>query len=125
MRRALAAPLLVVALALSGCGGGNTAAAPDSADEATPTAAAEGFSEEVRTNFLDSCIANAKETAGGSASEEQLTQTCECILGKVEEEYSEAEFAEFEQRLLGGTASEQESGQLVGWSTACAEESTG
>lgn len=118
MRRALLCLGLLVAFALTGCGGGSPDAAPDG--DATPSAA--GYSAEVRENFLTSCIDNATNAAGGAASEEQLTQTCECILGKVEQEYSEAEFAEFEQRLLGGEASEQENAQLVGWSTSCAEE---
>jgi hypothetical protein len=118
MRPALPCLALVTAVALTGCGGGSPDAAPDG--DATPSAA--GYSADVRENFLTSCIDNATNTAGGAASEEQLTQTCECILGKVEQEYSEAEFAEFEQRLLGGEASEQENSQLVGWSTSCAEE---
>lgn len=59
------------------------------------------------------------------AAQEQLTQTCACILGKVEQEYSEAAFAAFEQRLLGGSASEQESDRLVSWSTECARGAAG
>ena len=125
MRRALTAALVPAALLLSACGGGSTDATAARDDTPTPTAEAVRFSEQVRTNFLDSCIENAKETAGGSASDEVLTQTCACILGRVEQEYTESEFAEFEKRLLGGTASDQESGQLTDWSTDCAEEATG
>ena len=119
MRRALPALLLLVALALPGCGGGAEDAAPAPQEE-QPAA----YSEQVRDNFLESCIDNATNTSNGAATEEQVTRTCECILGKVEGEYSEAEFAEFEKRLLGGKASEQESARLVDWSTACAREAT-
>ena len=112
-------PVLVVAMvALTGCAGD---APPLSA--ATPTAASSGYSQAVRGNFLTSCVDNARTTADGAASEQQLESTCECILGKVETEYSEAEFAGFEQRLLGGAASQAENDQLVAWSTACADES--
>jgi hypothetical protein len=120
MRRALPALLVLAAFGPTGCGGG-------SAETAAPAPSQEpsGYSQEVRGNFLDSCLENATRTAKGAATEEQLTQTCECILGKVEQEYSEAEFAEFEQRLLGGKASDEESGRLVNWSTQCAQETAG
>ncbi len=117
MPRALPALLILAALGLSGCGGGD--AEPQAA---APTSAETGYSNAVRANFLGSCLENATRTANGAATEEQLTQTCECILGKVEGEYSETEFAEFEQRLLGGKASDEESGRLVNWSTACAKD---
>jgi hypothetical protein len=119
MRRALAALLLLAALGLTGCG-------DDSGADAAPvrSQASGGYSDEVRSNFLASCVENATRTAEGAASEEQLTQTCECILGKVEREYSEQEFGEFEQRLLGGNASDEESGRLVNWSTECAQEAS-
>ena len=115
MRRALPCLALLATLALAGCGG-------DSAEEGDT--AGGRYSTDVRDNFLDSCLENATNTAGGRASEEQLTSTCECILGKVEQEYSEEEFTEFERRLLDGTASESESNQLVGWSNDCATEET-
>lgn len=119
MRRALPGPLLATLLlialpALAGCG-------DDAAPVASPSNdASPGYSAEVRDNFLTSCVDNARTTANGAASEEQLQSTCECILGKVETELSEKEFAQFEQRLLGGTASKQESDQLTQWSTDCA-----
>ena len=126
MRRVLTGPLLATALALTACSGGDTTVTSTPGDTTQePSAAAASFSAEVRTNFLDSCIENARNTADGAATDEELTSTCECILGRVEQEYSEAEFAEFEQRLLSGEASEQESGQLVDWSTECAEAATG
>ena len=122
MRPALPALLLLAAVGLAGCGGGSDEeAAP--ARTAVPTAS--GFTQEVRGNFLTSCVENATNTAGGAATQEQLTQTCECILGKVEQEYSEPEFAEFEKRLLGGSASDEESGRLVSWSTECARTAAG
>ena len=111
MRRLLP-PLLLLALTLTGCG-----------DDA-PAESADRFSSEVRENFLDSCLDNAKKTSQGAATEEQLTQTCECILGKVEQEYSEAEFRSFEERLLGQTATDEETAQLAGWSTECAEQAS-
>ena len=111
-------PLLLLAAGLTGCGGSDPVAAPES----DPTPSASTYSEQVRGTFLDACLDNAKNTASGAVSEEQLRTTCECILGKVEQEYSEAEFARFEQRLLGGGASAQESGQLTTWSTDCARE---
>lgn len=118
MRRALPALLLLAAVGLAGCGGGTEDEAAPARTAAAPTAT--GYSQEVRSNFLDSCLDNAKNTAGGTVTEEQLTQTCACILGKVEQQYSEPEFAEFEERLLGGQASDEESGRLKGWSTDCA-----
>ena len=107
--------LLVTALALTGC-------SSDDVPEPDPTPNA--FSAEVRENFLSSCVENAAATAGDSADEEQLGATCRCILGKVEQEYDEAEFAAFEQRLVDETASEAENAQLEQWSTECAQESS-
>jgi curli biogenesis system outer membrane secretion channel CsgG len=109
MRCALPRLALLAVLALAGCGG-------------EPAEQVDGrYSADVRKNFLDSCLENAINSAAGRADEEQLAQTCACILGKVEAEYSEQEFTEFEQRLLGGTASDAESAQLVGWSNDCAK----
>ena len=124
MLRAVPALLLAAALTLSGCGGDtdDAASSPSSSPSAAPEAT--GFSADVRDNFLTSCLQNATETSKGAATEEQLTQTCACILGKVEEEYSEAEFAEFEQRLLDRAATEQETALLTRWSTDCAREAT-
>jgi len=119
MRRAL---LVLALLGLTACAGGaDEDAAPRRTSTPTPTT---GYSQEVRGNFLASCLENATNTANGAASQEQLTQTCECILGKVEQEYSQSEFADFEKRLLGGEASEKESGRLVDWSTECARGAT-
>jgi len=118
MRRAL---LLLALLGLTACAGGTD---EDAAPRRTTTPTPAGYSQEVRGNFLASCLENATNTANGAASQEQLTQTCECILGKVEQEYSQSEFADFEKRLLGGEASEQESGRLVNWSTECARGAT-
>jgi hypothetical protein len=109
MRRALA---LVAALALAGCGGSSE-----------QRASSDGrYSADVRENFLDSCLENATNSANGRAGEEQLTQTCECILGEIEAEYSEQEFTQLEQRLLGGTATNAESGRLASWSDDCAKQ---
>ena len=115
--------LLLAVLGLGGCGSED---APEAAGERPgPSPRPSGYSQEVRENFLKSCLENATNTAKGAATEEQLTQTCGCILGRVQEEYSQAEFADFEQRLLGGKASDEESGRLVRWSTDCAREATG
>ncbi len=119
MRSALPALLLGAVGALTGCGAASDGDAAPVRTATTPTP----YSQEVRGNFLDSCVENAANTAGGAATQEQLTRTCECILGKVEQEYSEAEFADFEERLLGGQASDEESDRLVGWSTDCARAS--
>ncbi len=109
--------LLLTALVLAGCSGDSSPeAGPSRGAQASPT----GYAEDVRTNFLDSCVENATNTSRGAATQEQLSQTCTCILGKVEQEYSQAEFADFEKRLVAGDASEQESGRLVTWSTECA-----
>jgi hypothetical protein len=116
MRRALPALLVVATLALAGCGGGDDEPAAAAPAPPSPT----GYSQAVRDNFLTSCLQNATNTAGGAATEQQLTQTCECILGKVEQEYDEADFADFEKRLLGGEASAEERGRLTDWSTECA-----
>ena len=113
MRRALPLLALSATLALAGCGGGSDDASGGSR-----------YSSEVRENFLDSCLQNATNTAGAQASQEQLTRTCECILGKVEAEFSEKDFRRFEERLLSGTASDAESTKLVDWSNECAQEST-
>jgi hypothetical protein len=125
MRRSLPAVLLAGAALLSACGGDTTEPAPANEETTPATAQAARFPEQVRGTFLDSCVENATQTAGGSASEQVLQQTCECILGRVEKEYTQTEFAAFEQRLLGGTASAEESGRLTAWSTACAEDATG
>lgn len=108
--------LLATALALTACSSENP---PE------PSPSSQAFSAEVRENFLTSCVENAAATAGDAADEEQFGTTCRCILGKVEQEYDEAEFADFEQRLLNETATAQESAQLEQWSTSCAEESAG
>lgn len=105
--------LLVAVVTLSGC-------SSESTSDPEPSAGA--FSAEVRENFLASCVENAAATAGDSVDEPQLEATCQCILGKVEQEYDEVEFAAFEQRLLDETASEDESSRLEQWSTECAEE---
>lgn len=120
VRRAASALLLLAVLALSGCSDG-------SEQDAAPAVSSvpDGYSQEVRGNFLRSCLENATNTADGAATQEQLMQTCECILGKVEQEYSESEFADFEKRLLGGGASDAESDRLVGWSTECARAAAG
>ena len=119
MRRPLAVLALAAGLALSGCSD-----EPEPEAGAVPSATAASFSASVQENFLSSCVENATRTSDGAATPEQLQQTCRCILGKVEQEYSEAEFTEFEKRLLGGSASDEESGRLVSWSTACAKEAT-
>lgn len=116
MRRALIPVVLAIGLALSSCA--DDTSTPESDDTASG-----GYSQEVRDNFLSSCLQNATNSSNGAVSEQQLRATCECILGKVELEYSESEFAEFEQRLLSGEASDEESARLEGWSTECAEES--
>ena len=118
MRRAPLALVLLAASAVAGCGG--------SAEEAEDAAvsARERYSAEVRENFLDSCLENATSTASGRVDEGQLTRTCECILGKVEAEYSEDEFTQLEQRLLAGTASDAEDAQLSTWSQDCAREAS-
>lgn len=106
--------LLVAVVTLSGC-------SSERAPEPEPTSGA--FSAEVRENFVSSCVENATAAAGEAADEEQLDATCRCILGKVEQEYDEAEFTAFEQRLLEETAGEAENAQLEKWSTECAEQS--
>ena len=116
MRRALLPLVLAAGLALGGC-------ADDPSTPPADEAASTGYSQDVRDNFLSSCLENATNSATGEVSEQQLRATCECILGKVELEYSESEFAEFEQRLLSGEATDEESARLAGWSTECAEES--
>ena len=117
MPRALLPWVLLAAGMLAGCADARPGAAPD--QTSSPTAA--GFSQEVRDNFLSSCLDNATNSSNGDATQEQLSATCACILGKVEQEYSESEFAQFEQRLLAGEASADENEQLTTWSTECAE----
>ena len=117
MRRALAVLAAAGVVALSAC-------SPDSTGDKEPGGTPATYSSSVRDNFLSSCVENATRTSDGAATPEQLQQTCRCILGKVEQEYSEAEFTEFEKRLLGGGASDEESGRLVRWSTDCAKEAT-
>ena len=114
-------PGLLLTALLTGCGGDSSTAAstPSATDSST------AFSAEVRENFLTSCVQNARAASNGAADDEQLTRTCECILGKVEQEYSESEFSQFEQRLLGDTASDEETAQLTQWSTSCADEAAG
>ena len=111
MPRLLPALVVGAALALTGCSG-----SPEPEPEPS------GFSADVRRNFLSSCVQNATKTSQGRASQEQLDTTCECILGKVEQEYDEAEFRAFEQRLLDGSATEDENVRLTEWSTSCAQE---
>lgn len=123
MRPTLQALLLAAAFALTACGGGSSQDDEGFRSQPDKRAAEGNFSDEVRDNFLSACVENAVETANGAATEEQLTSTCECILGKVEEEYSQEEFEEFEKRLVAGDASDQESGRLINWSTQCAQDS--
>ena len=107
--------LVLLALALSACSGEDPPPSPEPAR----------FSADVRSNFLTSCVDNAAAEAGADADPARLRTTCECILQKVEQEYDEASFAAFEQRLMDGSATEQESTQLEQWSTTCAEENAG
>lgn len=109
MLHRLALLLGLVLLSLTGC-----------SEDAAPTPERSAFSSDVRDNFLASCVENATATSQGAVSEEQLATTCECILGKVEQEYEEAEFRAFEQRLVDGSATEEENAQLEQWSSACA-----
>jgi hypothetical protein len=113
VRHALA--VLALTVVVSGCTGGG---------EQEPRSAAATYSADVRETFLSSCVENATRTSDGTATAAQLQQTCTCILGKVEQTYSEAEFTAFEKRLLGGDAAPEESSRLVDWSTACAKEAT-
>ena len=116
MRRGLLLLAAAGAVVLTGC-------AADTTDE-QPSGTAATYSSSVRANFLSSCVENATRTSDGAATPEQLQQTCRCILGKVEQEYSESEFTQFEKRLLGGQATREESSRLVDWSTTCAKEAT-
>lgn len=103
-------------LALTGCGGTAATEGPDDAP------APAGFPSDVRDGFLASCVANARNTASEQVAQEQLVRTCDCLLGKVEQDFSASGFADFERRLLGGQASTSERAQLRQWSTSCATE---
>ena len=78
-----------------------------------------------RAIFLSACEENARATAKGKATENQLKQTCSCLLAKVEAHYSFDEFARFERDLQAGTAKGEDSANLLNWSTQCAREAAG
>jgi hypothetical protein len=74
MRKPLVAALLAL-VALAGCTSSNT---KDDSKKGTGK-----YAENVRTNFIDSCIKTAVKT--GDGKEADYRKTCACVLGKIEE----------------------------------------
>lgn len=89
----------VLALGAPGCGG----------DSNNGVASAGGWPEEVRANFLRSCVASA-EAAGLT---EGARDYCECTLGRLEESLTAEEFAEAESAILRGEESGIDLGALA------------
>ena len=86
---------LVVVFTVTGCGGSS-----DAADE---------WPEENREAFSNACVLNAEE-AGADAYEAQ--DYCSCVLTELERRYSLTEFAEIEQAMLRGEATDLDMTEL-------------
>ncbi len=122
----------VGALLLSACANGEEPAAEETAAEETapveeveepeaPEEPAEveepeeepdqagDWDEQVRTNFMDACLA----TSGGASG------YCECTLDGLEDTYDQAEFEQVEQEMLGTDEIPAEFEQII---EACVEE---
>ena len=89
---------LVVVLTVTGCGGSG-----GSSD------AADAWPEENREAFSNACVLNAEE-AGASADEAE--DYCSCVLTELESRYSIDEFAEIEQEMLRGEATDLDMEEL-------------
>jgi len=81
----------VIALGAQGCGGGSDDGAASSGD----------WPEEVRSNFLTSCIASAE----ASGLTEGARDYCECMLGRLQDSLTAEEFAAAESAITRGEAS--------------------
>lgn len=86
---------LVVVLAVTGCGGSSDAV--------------DAWPEENREAFSNACVLNAEE-AGADADEAQ--DYCSCVLTELERRYSLDEFAEIEQEMLRGEATDLDMTEL-------------
>jgi hypothetical protein len=119
----------LLALLLAGCGddGGSDDEAADEPTSTTTstTEATGGFPPEVQRNIVDGCLTSARATAGPEAPEDLLRASCECVLERVQEEYSAEEFAELEAKLQAGTATDAEAGALTNLGVDCAREVSG
>lgn len=86
------AVILVLAAALTGCstdsqGGDDVNVWP----------------EEIRANFSEACVAGAEESGADSGEAQSY---CSCVLSELQRRYSAADFAEAEQKMLNGEATD-------------------
>lgn len=87
---------VVLALALAGCGGSSS----DDGD-ASPNVAS--WPEEIRDNFSAACVVGAEASGADSGEAEDY---CACVLSELESRYTAEEFAEAEQKMLNGEATD-------------------
>ena len=119
-RRILTAFALLALLA--GCGssdGGAAGAARSTTSTTRHSSPGVTYPAENREVFLASCLDNARKTADGNATDEVLRESCRCVLRQMEDHYTFKEFAELEQDLVAGRASDVDSGRLLNWATRC------
>ena len=74
--------VIVPALAAAACGGGG----------------AEGYSPEVKGNFMDECVEGAVDASGGAAIEAATQEYCSCTYDELAASVPYEEFAEGEER---------------------------
>ncbi|UCJ17354.1 hypothetical protein K5Q02_02925 [Pseudomonas sp. MM211] len=79
---------------------------------ALPAVAAEPWSPEAKSTFVQECVKGAQS----GHSQEQLTAFCDCAATKVSEEFSEAEMAEMSKQVPPDAALQQ---RLVTASSSC------
>jgi hypothetical protein len=83
------AACLVLAVAVTGCGGSS--------------GGANGWPEETSAAFSNACVLNAEESG---ADPDSAQDYCSCALTELERRYSATEFAEIEQKMMRGEATD-------------------
>ena len=87
---------MVLALALAGCGG-------SSGDDGDASPDIASWPEEIRDNFSAACVVGAEASGADSGEAEDY---CACVLSELESRYTAEEFAEAEQKMLNGEATD-------------------
>ena len=84
---------LVLAGVLVGCGGSDDTGSSGGGDDS-------GYPQDIRDTFTSNCVSSAEASSGGVVMDYEAL--CECVLGKIEDQYTLAEFVEAEQAMSNG-----------------------